>query len=79
MLHHQNESCLCCPPPHLSYEGRREQKGKCHFDKTPALIELSVFAILAYLLIFETLISAIFFIRFDFIEARDPEFTELLF
>ena len=28
---HQNESCLSCPHPPLSYEGRREQKGSSHF------------------------------------------------
>ena len=31
---HQNESRLACPHPPLSYEGRREQKGSSHFDRT---------------------------------------------
>ena len=31
---HQNESCLSCPHPPLSYEGRREQEGSPHFDET---------------------------------------------
>ena len=30
---HRNESCLSCPHPPLSYEGRREQKGSSHFDE----------------------------------------------
>ena len=31
---HQNESCLPCPHPPLSYEGRREQASSSHFDGT---------------------------------------------
>ena len=30
---HQNESCLACPHPSLSYEEGREQVGSSHFDE----------------------------------------------
>ena len=31
---HQNESCLTCPHPPLSYEGGREQVSSSYFDET---------------------------------------------
>ena len=37
---HQNERCLSCPHPPLSYEGRREQEGSSHLNAKPlTLIE----------------------------------------
>ena len=34
VVSYQNESCLPCPHPSSSYEGRREQAGSSHFDRT---------------------------------------------